>query len=440
MDSKRYYIVVDGLCCEEGRRYMSMLMRCNPGVLSVKINNFVACIETTRTPNKADWVRQINEGGLLYTRESLISERNPVRVRWFELLLIAAMLIAVYVACDRLLGYDLASAMPSIDSSMTLGAVFVTGLFCSIHCVCMCGAINLTTVFGEAGNRDEPGYRDYRPALLFNVGRLISYTAVGFAVGALGSVIQVSHAFSGAIVLLASLAMVLMALNMAGLVSIPIFRCVAHRAKAGRGAFAVGLLNALMPCGALQAMELYALTTGSPLTGALSMFLFCLGTVPLMFGLGTLASAAGGVWRIRATKVASVLLLMLALVMAGRGMTALGLGGLGATDALAGYSGYARPEVVDGVQYVETKLEPHSFGDVVVYAGIPVRLTIHAAPGTINGCNKALHIDGLGVNDVELAEGDTVIEFTPEKTGEYVCACWMDMIANTVAVVDGERG
>ena len=45
------------------------------------------------------------------------------------------------------------------------------------------------------------------------------------------------------------------------------------------GPFYVGLLNGLMPCGPLQAMQIYALSTGDPVKGALSMMIFSLGTV-----------------------------------------------------------------------------------------------------------------------------------------------------------------
>ena len=48
----------------------------------------------------------------------------------------------------------------------------------------------------------------------------------------------------------------------------------------------IWLLNAFLPCGPLQSMHIYALSTGSVLRGALSMLLFSLGTVPLMLGLG----------------------------------------------------------------------------------------------------------------------------------------------------------
>jgi sulfite exporter TauE/SafE len=45
-----------------------------------------------------------------------------------------------------------------------------------------------------------------------------------------------------------------------------------------------------MPCGPLQVIQIYALVSGSMQTGATSLLVFCLGTVPLVFGLGALPS------------------------------------------------------------------------------------------------------------------------------------------------------
>ena len=55
-------------------------------------------------------------------------------------------------------------------------------------------------------------------------------------------------------------------------------------AVAGKSSYYIGLANGLMPCGPLQAMQLYALSSGNWWRGALSMFCFCLGTIPLMLG------------------------------------------------------------------------------------------------------------------------------------------------------------
>mgnify|MGYP001172910998 CR=1 FL=1 len=52
----------------------------------------------------------------------------------------------------------------------------------------------------------------------------------------------------------------------------------------------VGMLNGLMPCGPLQAMQLYALSTGNALKGAFSVMLFTLGTVPYSCWMGMIRS------------------------------------------------------------------------------------------------------------------------------------------------------
>ena len=84
-------------------------------------------------------------------------------------------------------------------------------------------------------------------------------------------------------------------------------------------------MNGLMPCGPLQAMQLYALGTGSFLAGALSMFIFSLGTVPLMFGLGALSSLLSSKFTSRMMKVSAALVLLLGLVMVNRGLALSGV-------------------------------------------------------------------------------------------------------------------
>lgn len=61
--------------------------------------------------------------------------------------------------------------------------------------------------------------------------------------------------------------------------------------------FCSAWLTGLMPCGPLQAMQVYAVATGSAAAGALSLFAFCLGTVPLMFVAGSAIAALKTRWR-----------------------------------------------------------------------------------------------------------------------------------------------
>jgi len=88
-----------------------------------------------------------------------------------------------------------------------------------------------------------------------------------------------------------------------------------------KGPLLVGLLNGFMPCGPLQAMQLYALGTGSFIAGATSMFMFSLGTVPLMFGLGAISSIAGGKFTQKMMRISAVLVIVLGVVMFNRGLS-----------------------------------------------------------------------------------------------------------------------
>lgn len=90
----------------------------------------------------------------------------------------------------------------------------------------------------------------------------------------------------------------------------------------------MGMLNGLMPCGPLQAMQLYALSTGSFAQGALSMFVFSLGTVPLMFGLGALSSFLSARFTGVMLKASGAMVIFLGVVMLNNGLSLYGLDSL----------------------------------------------------------------------------------------------------------------
>ena len=56
----------------------------------------------------------------------------------------------------------------------------------------MCGGINLSQCIphGENGNENDNRLATFRPAILYNLGRVISYTAIGFLLGLVGMLIE----------------------------------------------------------------------------------------------------------------------------------------------------------------------------------------------------------------------------------------------------------
>ncbi len=165
------------------------------------------------------------------------------------------------------------------------------GLASVPHCTAMCGPLAAYACSGRPGASGQRGYQ---------LGRFISYSALGAVAGTIGGATAVSlpHAWGSAL-LSWSLALGL------GLAAIRLWRrpgqpLVTLRTKAdvpkpsivsralgglGRHPFFVGLGTALLPCGALAAAVLIAASTGSSVLGSLSMLAFA-----VVSGVGLVAA------------------------------------------------------------------------------------------------------------------------------------------------------
>lgn len=82
----------------------------------------------------------------------------------------------------------------------------------------MCGAINLVAVVNHSSKRNLK-----RP-ILYNLGRVISYTLLGGIVGVIGNILSVDEKVSGIIIISTAIIMFLMALNMLGILNFKNFK------------------------------------------------------------------------------------------------------------------------------------------------------------------------------------------------------------------------
>lgn len=360
-----------------------------------------------------------------------------------QFIIIGIILLSGYFIIKNTVGFTF---IPEVNANMGYGILFVVGLLSSLHCVAMCGGINLSLCISyETKDTANNQLAKLKPNFLYHAGRVISYTIIGGLVGALGSVFQMSNMGSALITILAGVFMIIMGLNM--LNAFPGLRKLnphlpkglvkkVNGLKKGKGPFIVGLLNGFVPCGPLQAMQLYALGKGSFMAGALSMLLFSLGTVPVMFTFGVLGSMLSSKSTKNMIKVSAALVVLLGLVMMNRGVAFTGLS-LETTLASGTVSEENISVVKDDVQEINTTLEAGSYPAITVQDGIPVVWTIQADKKSLNGCNNEIIIPKYNIRQ-KLSEGENVIQFTPTESGKFGYSCWMGMIKSSITVTTGD--
>ena len=207
-------------------------------------------------------------------------------------------------------------ASPEIGGG-SFGALFLVGLSTSPHCLGMCGGILLSACAGREGREAQLG-----AALGYNGGRTLSYTALGAAFGALGMVLTYTLSMKSLLFTMLGLVVALLGLNMWGLLpALPTLpgeqgtACRLPDRLRRQTPLLVGLLTGLMPCGALYAAWLCAMSSGNAAKGALLMLAFSLGTVPLMLLFASLGALLPRCWTKVLRKLGAVLVTSMGLKM-----------------------------------------------------------------------------------------------------------------------------
>lgn len=338
----------------------------------------------------------------------------------------------------------------SFDMSSKLGTnatyvmLFVIGIFTSLHCVGMCGGIMMSqSISINTSNK----WNNVKPAVLYNSGRIISYSILGGIVGAVGSVFKISLNAQAAIAIVAGIFMIIMGFNLAGFkafrsfnIKLPLSKCLGS--SKSTKPFIVGLLNGFMPCGPLQTMQLYALATGSAYKGALSMFLFALGTVPLMllFGLATNLLSQGSTRKL--VRLSGFLVIFLGLMMTNRGLTLKGINfspmsliSGNKVSANAQITNDNKAKIVDGKQIVRITADANGYNPNVVFIqkGMPTQVIFDGK--VITSCNSEVIFPTLNITK-KLKSGENAIEFTPNNSKDINYSCWMGMLSGVIKVVD----
>ena len=453
---KEVILKIEGMVCVNCENLIEDILLDNNGVNKVEVSYTKGLAKINYNENKTsinDLIRVIAENGYKVidfsneVNEDLSNKNKKSKKRDIDCankdedntFLIIIIILGVILLLKKFGVSNIFSVFPTPNENTSYSMLFIIGLFTSLHCVSMCGGINLSQCINYNDTIDKGTLSTIKPAFLYNLGRVISYTIFGAIVGGIGSIISFTGWMQSLIQLIASIFMIIMGLNMLNIFPwlrklnprMPKIFAKKFKSKNNNSPFFIGLLNGFMPCGPLQAMQIYAISTGSVTKGAISMFLFSLGTVPLMFGLGTLSSYMSKKFSNKIMKFGAILVIVLGFSMFNN---ALALSGINFSQGSENDSG-VRAEIQDNIQVVTTKLKGGTYEPIIVEVGKPVKWNIQVSNGSLNGCNNKIIIREYEI-EKSLEMGDNIIEFTPTEAGTYTYSCWMGMLRSKIYVVN----
>ena len=182
---------------------------------------------------------------------------------------------------------------------LSLITALLLGLMGASHCLVMCGGI------AAAASSSSPGKTNYSFLLLFNLGRILSYTTAGLIVSLLGLWLADSHqvaqqvlrSISGVLLILmgfyvARWWMVLTRLETIGQFFWRYLQPFTRKLipiQTRPQALGLGLLWGWLPCGLIYSTLAWVAANAQPGMGALTMFCFGLGTLPGILAAGIFA-------------------------------------------------------------------------------------------------------------------------------------------------------
>jgi sulfite exporter TauE/SafE/copper chaperone CopZ len=209
------------------------------------------------------------------------------------------------------------------SSNVSYGTAFVIGLIASVStCLAIVGGLVLSL---SASSAKEGG--TWRTQTLFHVGRLSGFFILGGFVGLLGNSLHLGLTANVVLGGIVALVMLILGINL-----LDVFHFTKklqftlpsvfsrHIVKGSKhdhylAPVLVGIGTFFLPCGFTQSMQLYALSTGSFMQGALTMTVFALGTFPVLalLSFGSL-NIAHKPWKGVFFKTAGIIVIALALL------------------------------------------------------------------------------------------------------------------------------
>ncbi len=288
-----------------------------------------------------------------------------------------------------------------------------------------------------------------RPALVFVAGRVAGYAIFGAALGAIGASLTMPPQLTAVLMISVALVMIVLGTRLTELspriagwsptLPMGLGRSLGlggdnAGAYSDARAATLGALSFFLPCGFTQAVQIYALSTGSPLFAAALLGTFAIGTAPGLLALAGLPVVVPSRAKPTLLRLVGVVVIGFAVMNGSAGLRLSGvtfpsLVGFASAAPLPGTLG------LDGVQAITTYQDAGGYSpeNVVIYAGYPTRWTVESSD--TSSCAASLWAPGVNIR-ARLSKGPNTFELPALPAGTLSYTCAMGMYSARITVVE----
>jgi uncharacterized protein len=452
MDSKKIEIPIKGMHCRSCEIMIEDSIKKVSGVEKAEARQSTASVSvfySDQEPNKKEIEQAIMISGYTVgTQKKLpLFSNNPGDYRDFLIAFAVLLVISLFLFRFKIIPTGIGSLSDSV-SAFTILLVGLTAGFST--CLALVGGLVLGISADYVKHHPASSRRQrFQSHLYFNIGRVAGYAFLGGLLGLAGSTWKLSNISDGVITTAIGIFLLVLGLKITGLIprlnnfqfalpkKIARFTGINVRSEKyrHRRTFATGALTFFLPCGFTQAMQLYALGSGSFFFGAMVMAIFAIGTVPGLIGIGGIVSSIKGAFAKRFFKFAGVAVIFMAFFNISNGYNLLSLGSASPKKIESEKNQSAviknQPSVqIITMDEISSGYSPNQFK---IKKNVPVRWLINAkAP---NSCASSLIMPKFGIKK-NLTAGENIIEFTPEETGTIPFSCSMGMYRGSFTVTE----
>lgn len=335
---------------------------------------------------------------------------------------------------------------------MNLWLIFLTGLTTGgFTCLALQGGLLAVAIAAQRGDQDQSWKSTLLPTSIFIVSKVGAYILLGFFLGWLGSMFTLSITTQMLVQFMVGIFMIVTALRMLDVHPIfrrfvltppkSVFKFMRGNAKSGSffSPLVLGIATVFLPCGTTQAIELQAIGTGNPFLGATTMFAFTLGTAPLFFVIGSIATRFSQSMERYVYPIAATLVLFLGIMAIDNGLTLAAspftlkefvntaTGANAQTLGVAAVTGQSQTATITAYA---TGYEPQK---MTLKSGIPTKLSL--VTNRTQGCSRAIAFPTLGIQKVLPETGTTEIDLPALAKGRVPFSCSMGMYSGTIEVI-----